>query len=55
MVEKCNSKNLNVKIDKPKGKPKHQKSNSNVSEFAFAPDSMLDEQLENFVNNYEGK
>jgi tryptophanyl-tRNA synthetase len=33
----------------------HKKSNSNVEEFAFGEKSKLDEQLHNFVNNYDGK
>lgn len=33
----------------------HKKSNSNVEEFAFGEKAKLDEQLQNFVNNYDGK
>lgn len=54
------SYSTNIKI--PNGekievvKKRHKKSNSNVEEFAFGGDkAKLDEQLENFVNNYDGK
>lgn len=41
-----------VEISKKKA---HKKSNSNVEEFAFGEKAKLDEQLQNFVNNYDGK
>ena len=43
-----------VKTDIVK-KNRHTKSNSNVEEFAFGEKKQLDEQLTNFVNNYDGK
>lgn len=36
-------------------KKKHKKSNSNLEEFAFGEKAKLDEQLQNFVSNYDGK
>jgi hypothetical protein len=33
----------------------HKKSNSNIEEFAFGEKTKLDEQLQNFVSNYDGK